>query len=280
MQSISISADGQDGMDDHHSSGAAEAFFDHFGLDPGAKEIDLLYGFTAAFSVLPWENLTKYLSRIDGTVNRMRMPDTVVFEHISKGTGGTCFSLTETVRKILSAADLSVRPAMADMQHGPGIHCAALVELPGGCRYLIDPGYLVPEPVRLNPGSETILSCGNETLVYRPAADGRSWDMYTRTGQDCIWRYRIRTDPITAGEFREFWVRSFDAPGMNSLHINRRMGGSRLYAHNENLRIQDPAGKRNEKLRTDYADRVEELFGISRDVAARAWEELVKSRCR
>ncbi len=267
-------------MDVHHSSGAARAFFDHFGLDPGEKKLDLLHGFAAAFSVLPWENLTKYLSRIDGTASPMRMPDTVVFEHISLGTGGTCFSLTETVREVLSASGLPVRPAMADMQHGPDIHCAALVELPGGRRFLIDPGYLVPEPVRLDPGSETVLSCGAETLVYRPAADGRSWDMYTRTGQNFTWRYRIRTDPITEGEFREFWVRSFDAPGMNSLHINRRVGGSRLYAHNENLRIQDSAGKRNEKLRIDYAGHVEGFFGISRKVASRAWEELIRSRCR
>jgi arylamine N-acetyltransferase len=210
----------------------------------------------------------------------LRLPDTVVTEHISRGTGGTCFSLTEAAREILESSGIGTRQVMADMQHGPSIHCAALTELPGGMTYLVDPGYLVPEPVLLEPDRTTEVHCGAETLEYRPVPGDESWDMFTVTEKGSSWRYRIRLAPVTREKFTRSWTDSFDAPGMNSLHINMRTGGNRLYAHNHNLRITAAGGGRNQKLRDDYAGRIEEIFGISRSVAARAWEELERSRCR
>ena len=260
-------------------SEAAEAFFDHAGIDPEKGPEELLHLFTGAFATVPYENLTKYLNCSDDAPRVLRMPETVVREHISAGTGGTCFSLTETAREIVSSRGIRARPVMADMQHGPSIHCAVLAELPGGKRYLVDPGYLVPEPVPLEEGSITRIDCGAESLEYRPAG-GDSWDMFTVTERGSSWRYRIRLTPVTDIEFLESWTRSFDAPGMNSLHINMRESGTRLYAHNLNLRITDSGGGRNEKLRDGYAERVHEIFGISRKVAAMAIEEMERRRCR
>jgi hypothetical protein len=179
----------------------------------------------------------------------------------------------------MDSAGIAARPVMADMQHGPSIHCAALAELPGGRIFLLDPGYLVPEPVRLVPGRETVVSCGAETMVYRPVEDTGSWDMFTLNGDGSTWRYRIRTGRVTDSEFMKHWMDSFDAPGMNSLHISRRDADTRFYAHNANLRITGEGSKRNEKLGDGYALRVNEVFGISHRVAREAWDELKRSRC-
>jgi hypothetical protein len=174
-----------------------------------------------------------------------------------------------------------VRPLLADMQHGPSIHCALLAELPGGAVRLVDPGYLVPVPVELDPSAGTEVPCGPETLVYMPSGDGRSWDMYTRDGSGApLWRYRLRLDRVGRGEFMKAWRDSFDSPGMNSLLVSRRTDGARLYAHDHNLRITDTGGRRNEKLREGYASRISELFGISSSVADEAWKRLKGRECR
>jgi arylamine N-acetyltransferase len=259
---------------------AAEAFFDHFGLDPGLEGDELLYRFAGEFASIPWENLTKFLMvREDGEI-RPRIPGTVILEHIATGSGGTCFSLTETAREILSASGVVTRPVMADMRHGPSIHCAALAEMPGGRLFLIDPGYLVPEPVPLVEDRETVVTCGAETMVYRPVQGTGAWDMFTSDGTGSTWRYRIRLDPVSPREFEKHWLASFHAPGMNSLHISRRSGGTRFYAHNGNLRVTESGSRRNEKLDHGYGSAVSRLFGISGELAGRAWEELKRSRCR
>jgi arylamine N-acetyltransferase len=262
-------------------SSAAGAFFDHFGVDPGVDPAELLHAFAAAFSAIPWENLTKLLSRDEYGAPMPRMPGTVILEHLSKGTGGTCFSLTEAAREILASTGMRVRPLLADMQHGPSIHCALLAELPGGAARLVDPGYLVPVPVELLPSADTEVPCGPETLVYRPAGDERSWDMYTRDDSGTtLWRYRLKLDRVDRGEFMKAWTDSFDSPGMNSLHVSRRTDVARFYAHNTNLRITDRGGRRNEKLREGYAPRISELFGISSAVADEAWKRLKGQGCR
>jgi len=260
-----------------HLSKAAIIFYDHFGLLPGRSDMDSLFDVSAAFGKLPWENLTKFLRKA-GEGALPRTPEEVLREHVELGAGGTCFSLTEALGEILTSSGFRTRPVMGDMQHGKNIHCAVLVEMPGGEKYLLDPGYLVREPVRLDPGEETLLKSGSETLIYRPGG-GNSWDMYTRGAERYLHRYRIKLAKVNRDRFRQFWNDSFDAPGMNGLHLNRTVDGVRMYAHNHNLRVVDSCGKRNVKLRNDYADRIAEVFGISRDIASMAWEELGRSRC-
>lgn len=252
-------------------------FHDHFGILPGRPDMDSLFDISALFGQLPWENLTKFLRKARVGALR-RTPEEVLREHVELGAGGTCFSLTEALGEILASSGFRTRPVMGDMQHGTNIHCAVLVEMPGGENYLLDPGYLVREPVRLDPGTETILKSGSETLVYR-TEDGNSWDMFTSGFEGCRHRYRIKLAKVSRDSFRQFWNDSFDAPGMNGLHLSRAVDGVRLYAHNQNLRVVDSRGKRNVKLRSDYADRIAEAFGISRDIASMAWEELGRARC-
>jgi len=259
-------------------SRAAMIFHDHFGLLPGRPDRDSLFDISAAFGQLPWENLTKFLRKA-GEGALPRMPEEVLREHVEHGAGGTCFSLTEALGEVLAFSGFRTRPVMGDMQHGTNIHCAVLVEMPGGENFLLDPGYLVREPVILDPGAETILKSGSETLVYR-TGDDNSWDMFTSGSEGCRHRYRIKLAKVSRDRFRQFWNDSFDSPGMNGLHLSRAVDGVRLYAHNQNLRVVDSCVKRNVKLRSGYADRIAEAFGISRDIASMAWEELGRARCR
>ena len=136
------------------ASGALEArelFSDHFGIAPEGADLALLRRMIAAYSNLPYENLTKIIRKFTARSpeERLRGPVEVVSGFIERRTGGTCFSLTYCLGSMLSSAGLRCHPVMADMKR-PNIHCALVVET-AGRRYLVDPGYLVGEPVELAP---------------------------------------------------------------------------------------------------------------------------------
>ncbi len=258
---------------------AAAMFFDHFSISPDKPDRDSLRIILSHFSCIPWENLTKFLVKAQRfpPEKRLRLADTVVSEHIEKGTGGTCFSLTEALDTILSFAGYHCHPVMADMNHGRNIHCALSVIANDGTLFLADPGYLVPEPVLMEPGKASQIETSLQTLVWEPSECSDSFDLYSIVGDTRNWRYRIRMDTVSSTEFRSHWQRSFDANGMNSLHLNCRNEEGRLSAHNLNLRRVTSHGNTNEKLRNSYPDKVEEHFGLNREIAEAAEKEWERS---
>jgi len=265
--------------DKHRMKQVAIMFFDHFCISPGRPDRESLQIILSRFSDIPWENLTKFLVKAQRfpSENRLRLADTVVSEHIEKGTGGTCFSLTEALGTILSYAGYHCHPVMADMNHGANIHCALSVTADDGARFLADPGYLVPAPVLIEPGKAVQINTPMQTLVWEPSEKGNSFDLYSIDGEIRNWKYRIRMDTVSQAEFRGHWQRSFDATGMNSLYLNCRKENGRLSAHNLNLRRVNSDGKSNEKLKDSYPEKVEEYFGLCREVAEAAEKEWKRS---
>ncbi len=259
---------------------AAEVFLDHFGLSPGPHGLASLGELAGAFSRIPWENLTKYLVRAQDPEGpeRLRMPRRVFEEHASLGAGGTCFSLTRALQDVLERCGYRCRPVMADMSHGPDIHCALVVERDDG-PVLMDPGYLVPVPVPLSADGAVETSAAGQVFRYVP--DGRGgWDMHTVRGRGGTerWRYRLKAAAVTSEEFELHWRRSFHATGMNGLHLSRLTENGRLYAHNGNLRVLEGDSGYNRKLSGSYAEAVFETFGLDGDLAGRAWKELRRTR--
>lgn len=250
---------------------AADAFAMHFDLRPDRPDRDLLEDTSLAFSRLPYENLTKMLAleeHGDGP-GRLRSPAVVVADHIRTGSGGTCFSLANTLVEILASFGFPARPVMGDMKHGRDIHCAVMVEAPFG-RFLLDPGYLVHVPVDLAP-ERTEVRVGPAELVYSTDERGVT-RMSSRSSSGTVERYVIKHAFVSPAEFLRHWQRSFDAPGMNGLHLCAAGRGERLYAHNANLRIEDRRGRRNVKIGSDWASCVASAFGIDPVLAGRAFE--------
>lgn len=271
-------------MSDHQTiAREAAMFFDYFGLVPDDGKKDSLREIVQSFSYIPWENLTKLLAKAQLTEkeSRLRQPGTVISEHIQNGAGGTCFSLTAALGYILESAGYTCNPVMAEMQHGKNIHCALSIITPDGIRFLADPGYLVPVPIPLEPGKDTRLDVYDKKLVWEAYSDGKSYNMYTIDGDNKQWRYKVWLKPVALAEFRRYWQMSFDATGMNSLHLNCRSEDQRLSAHNMNLRIVAEEGKQNEKLRDNYSGQIEKYFGLNRtvaDAALKEWRKLCRDR--
>lgn len=266
---------------------ATSIFLELFQCSPGRPDLKLLGEVSERFANLPWENLTKYLRkhRPPGAfrgvphIGRLRRSEEVMTDHARYGTGGTCFSLTHTLRRIVTDLGFRAYPVMADMQHGPNIHCGLLVELEGR-RFLLDPGYLVAEPVPLDRRKEVRVRLAGQTLEYRPLTEGDAFGLATINDRGEVTpRYRLRARRVPEADFLAFWAASFEANGMNGLHLNRITGEGRLSAHDLNLRIDTGRDKLNLKLRDDYVGAVAERFGIYPELVRRAFEAWERNRC-
>lgn len=257
---------------------ATQIFLDLFQVKPGSPGLRLLEDVAVEFSQLPWENLTKFLKKDAAPQNRLRRAGEVMEDHARMGTGGTCFSLTDTLRAIVGDLGFHACPAMADMRHGPNIHCGLVVHV-GERRVLLDPGYLVPEPVPLEPGTGARVELPGHRLEYRPAAGCDQYELYTVNDRgEETFRYRLRPGPVREEDFLGFWTASFQATGMNGLHLNRLTSGGRLSAHNQNLRIDDGRRKRNVKLKDSYVETVARTFGLAPELVRQAHEAWCRNR--
>lgn len=252
--------------------GAREIFLGHFNLPAGDPELDMLRRIVTCYSNLPYENLTKIIKKFTARSSdeRLRGPIEVVKGYVEHRTGGTCFSLTYCLGSILASAGYRCHPVMADMKR-PNIHCALVVELTGR-RLLVDPGYLVGEPVEL--GAEPVRMATTFGVVEIRPRHGERYDLFTVDGEDRKWRYTVKTVPVSHEAFMRHWQDSFSLPMMNSLLLTRLTPSGHLYIKNHHLRMKGTTGKANENIRADFEARIEAEFGIPPEITAEAREHL------
>lgn len=278
-------------MESPDGGNAVSLFDERYGLPaPRAREQDLAT-LTSRFAELPYENLTKIIALAEGGAGspRLRRPEQVMADHLALGTGGTCFSLVELLRVLATAAGLRCQPRMAHMRHGANIHCVLHCEA-GGRRFLVDPGYLLPHPLPLEPEDAAIAGARpGEARVVRagslgPAPEGipdGELDLYTIEPEGPLWRYRIDPRPPSPAEFEAHWRASFGMPAMRSLLCTRRDAGDEIvYLHNHKLRRRSESGKRTENVRADLCEQVEAIFGIAPAITRRAAALVAESRRR
>lgn len=245
----------------------ARAFVDAFDLRPGRPDAELLWAAGAAFRRLPYENLTKLIRRAEASPGapRRRAPADVLAEHLARGTGGTCFALTELFRVVLTDLGFRCRPALCDMGRRTDAHCALVVDLPDG-PVLMDPGYLLDRPLPLVPGEERGHTAGLGEVVVRGLADG-AFEVATFG----VARYRAKPEPVAPARFRALWEASFDWAGLNGVHVSQATDGGYAYVHDDNLRLRTAAGKENVKLKGARERELGARFGLAPDVVRRAY---------
>ncbi|MDD3642247.1 MAG: arylamine N-acetyltransferase [Candidatus Krumholzibacteria bacterium] len=255
---------------------AAGLFMDHFGIPVWDPDLGMLSAVVSHFSRIPYENVTKIIRKFEtGDPDRMlRDPVEVMRGFVEDRTGGTCFSLTWCLGSILSEAGFRCRPAMADMKR-PNVHCALLVFL-AERSYLVDPGYLLGEPVPL-AGAPVSVSTSFGAVELRPRGEA-SWDLFTTAGGERKWRYRLRTTPVSKAAFFRYWRDSFSLPMMNSLQLTRLTERGHLYVRDHHLRFQGAGEKVNENIRSVLEQRIEAEFGIPGEITARAREHIERMR--
>jgi arylamine N-acetyltransferase len=245
------------------------SFSDRYSLSADAPDLMQLKRIGAAFSHLPYENVTKILKEA-GSSNihqKLRKTDEVLSDHLRWNTGGTCFSLCNALLSILKNSGFEAFIAMGDMHYGANIHCVVVITLSEG-RFLLDPGYLLHNPIQLPDSSFEQITKTPMNIVVLENEGNENFSLFTIESSQRKWRYRFRAHPVSAEEFEAHWIHSFSLNSMEHLMMTRLDNGGRLYFRKNHLEHV------NESERTIFtkpeASDLSGLFGVPSDLISSA----------
>jgi len=247
-------------------------FVDYFKLPAKISGLIFLQEILECFAQIPYENISKIikLSRnLDSQVSKIRFPEEVIEGHISSKLGGTCFSLTFFLQSILAQNGFTCYPVMADMNAGKNIHCCLIVVL-DSVKYLIDPGYLLTQPMELNPQKPKLFRNEFSGMELRFHPSSETWDLFTFNKKECKWRYRFRDRAVPSEEFLQHWLASFGWNSMHGICLTKVMKNGMLYIHKNFMRETTFSDKRNFNIKRNYHTAIHENFGIDKQIVEQA----------
>jgi arylamine N-acetyltransferase len=226
-------------------------------------------------AALPYENLSKIVAfhKSGSPESAQDVSARWLEDHARSGLGGTCFSLTHWLKIRLEALGFSAAYLMADKpathtHRAPNIHCGLLFEHAGRL-YLLDPGYLIFEPLllpRAGLSLETFIS-PNEIRVEDVAGEG-AWRLFTGArdpsgGAPPKPRFDFRKEPVTAAEFERHWEASHQWEMMGYPVLNRVRDGVQYYLQKNNLLIRSEHSSKMKKLDGEgVRAAARDLFGL------------------
>lgn len=218
-----------------------------------------------AFSRLPYENFTKILANERGSATHKRRPATVLHDFFTHGTGGTCFSLTDTLITLLSAVKITAYPILADRHYGPDTHCAVLVHLDDGF-YLVDPGYLIFQPIRI-PLSGTASYPGLfNTIELTAEKEGKEIALHTILNNDRKYRMSYKLNPATEKRFEKAWDDSFLFEMMSYPVLTLVDDDRYIYMQGDTIKIRQNGILTKEKISSDNGHNILNSLNVSNDI--------------
>jgi arylamine N-acetyltransferase len=256
---------------------AARLLMDQAGLRPTGRGVTYLRELAVVFSKLPYENISKIIRlSFSGDPSRaLRLPLEVVSDHLAKGLGGTCFSLTFLVERVLKSLGFDAYKVMADMNSGSNVHCLVLVR-EGEATYMIDPGYALCEVIRL-PEVRTQVACPH-ALVEVVSTGEALFSLYTTDVSGRKWRYRFEDRPVPEVDFERYWVASFSKPTLSNICLTRMTPRGHIYLRKDFFKLTGRSGIVKRKVDRDLERFIQEEFGIGSELTGIAREILLKKR--
>lgn len=251
---------------------AVHEFFDFFKLRPQSPGLEFLQEILDRFAAIPYENISKIIKlnqQWDSDAERIRMPEEVIEQHIGKKLGGTCFSLTFYLQSILTQNGFHCYPVMADMRAGENIHCCLIV-LFGGVKYLVDPGYLLTQPMEIHPDKPKLYRTEFSGVELRYEPQAQKYNLFTFDKNERKWRYCFRDRPTPPDEFLQHWLASFGWNSMHGICLTRVLKGGLLYVHKTFMRETTFSEKQNYNIKHNYHAAIREHFGIDKEIIEQA----------
>ena len=261
-----------------------KSFLSHFDIamtpnGSDAARITTLCQVVHAFSRLPYENLTKIIKfdAFGDPQRARRSPRETLADHQSFGAGGTCFSLTALLLSLVRSLGFRAEPLLADRPYGQDTHSALVVWL-GERPHLLDPGYLILEPLALDTtGSRRLRTAFNELLLV-PQGDGRL-ELHTVQGRSETYRLTFKTQPADAGVFLKAWDASFGWDMMRYPLLTRVADRRQLYLQGARFQVRTDHGVEREQVsREGLPAHLSRQFGVASELTTRALRVLERRR--
>jgi arylamine N-acetyltransferase len=227
-------------------------------------------------AALPYENLSKIVAHHEAGPGRSRegaldFSASWLEDHLRTGLGGTCFALTHWLKLKLDALGFSTAYLMADKRIEANIHCGLVFERDGRA-WLLDPGYLIFEPLPLPQGGlsvEAFLSPNAVRVEDVPHAG--AWRLWTGPRGALKHRFDFRKEPVDAAEFQRHWEASYSWPMMNYPVLNRVKDGTQYYLQKDNLLVRTAeAGTMRKLTAIELRAAAVDVFGLPRGLVEEA----------
>lgn len=246
-------------------------FMDFYKLRGKTPNLIFLKEILQYFTNIPYENLSKIikLSKAWDSENKIRLPEEVIEDHISQKLGGTCFSLTFFLQAILSQNGFFSYPVMADMHAGKNIHCFLIVVL-NDFKYLVDPGYLLNKPLKINPEKHKIMQNDFIYVELRFDPNTRYFNFFTFNKNKIKWRYRFQDRPVSSEEFLQHWLASFRWNSMHRIYLTKIINNGHVFVRNNFMRKTTFNGKQNFNIKNNFHRAIYDVFGIDRELTEQA----------
>jgi arylamine N-acetyltransferase len=248
-------------------------FCTRYGIDPAASRKAVIDRTAQAFSMVPYENLTKII-KTDALVNpqsALRFPDEVLSDHLRWGTGGTCFSLTAAIIAVYDALGIEAQPLLADRHYGTDTHCG-LVVMHENALLLVDPGYLFFKPTPLPETAAVAVPLGYTTIELSPIDGGRCVELITVVKGSRKVRLTYKRTPVDPETFVKAWETSFSWEMMTYPVLTRCTAGEHLYMQGTSVALR--TAERTTRTRLDPSEQaafIGSSMGIAQNIITKAW---------
>lgn len=259
-------------------------------------------------SNITYENLTKIirLEQTGSATGARKLDDSDQNDIDSWMGGGTCFSMTWHLYQTLSDMGFKPRLVMGHKRKERNIHCALILpdpdcasvipdSVPGSPfsplvsrhasnEFLLDPGYLIFDPLQMplpqpfGTGEAFFPLAPNCVRLVRPTLD--SMELWTGgAGAPMKLRFEYPVEGVSVEEFKHHWNESFYREMMTYPVLNRldREKGVQYYYQKGNLVVRNATGSQMTKIAP--ADRVQtlsDIFKLSPDIIEKALRILEK----
>jgi arylamine N-acetyltransferase len=232
---------------------------------------DFLQGFIHSFSRIAYENLSKIVlyDTCKDPEKSLRTPEVLIEDHFTRGAGGACFSLTYLASRMLRQFGIPSRLITGDRNEGKDTHCAVVCPLNDGL-YLLDVGFLLFEPVLLDPARPTTTPTPF-SLVETVPCPPDCFHLYTSLNGPRKHRATLKMEYLDDASFRRCWIRTFQFEMMGYPVVTRITGRTQCHLRGTRWVVRTPETvEKRDVTPEDIPGLVEQHFGISRDLAARA----------
>jgi N-hydroxyarylamine O-acetyltransferase len=258
-------------LDPYEHFQAVTQFNSFFNLELKKPGVSSLTEILAAFTNLPYENISKIiqLNAYFVSPDHIRMPEKIMEDYIRYRLGGTCFSLTFFLQSILSIRGFQCYPVMADMKYRRNVHCA-LVVLLDSKKFLVDPGYILNQPMEIHPDKPRLYRSAHTGIELQFDRDSEIYHLFTFDKNEKKWRYRFQDIPTSLSEFLKHWLDSFYWPGMHGICLTKVQNNGLVYVHNDFLQISTVDGKQKMRLKKNLHATIQDMFGISAELVEQA----------